>query len=123
MRWLFLPVLLAYTLPAADVRVPVTVATDEAPLKPADFKAAIEGAGAVNVVRIRSPKDDLLLMLVMDTVGDLAYVEPARRALAERFAELPPRTHVTLLRAQDGLRVVTDPTSNAETLSHSLAAI
>ena len=114
--------LVASVLIAADVRVPVTVATEEA-LKPADFDAAVEGAGEANVVRIRTPKDDLLLMLIMDTVGDLAFVEPARRALSQRFAELPPRTHVTLLRAQDGLRVVTDPTLDAEILTQSLAAM
>jgi hypothetical protein len=125
MRRLFLTVLLASGLLASDVRVPVAVAAaaEEAPLKRTDFEAVVEGAGAANIVRIRTPKDDLLLMLIMDTVGDLAFVEPARRALAQRFAELPPRTHITILRAQDGPRVITDPTSNPETLTQSLAAI
>lgn len=112
----------ALTLLAADLRVPVFIDADRA-LAPADFKAAVEGSGEANVLRVRTHQDDLLLMLVMDTVGDLAYVEPARRALVARFSELPHRTHVTLLRAQDGPRVVIDPTSNAEALIQALGAI
>ena len=104
---------------AAELRVPVSLETDTV-LRASDFKVSIENAKATPVVRVRTPKDDLLLMVVTDLVGDLAYVEPAKSALAGAFQELPDRVHVTILRAQDGLRVAIDPTADRDALEEAL---
>jgi nucleotide-binding universal stress UspA family protein len=107
---------------AAELRVPVSV-NAEAELSAADFKATVERAGSAPIVKVRTPKDDLLLILVTDMVGDLALAGPAKSALAAAFQELPDRIHVTILRAQDGLRVVIDPTSDRDALEEALTAL
>src|SRR5687768_12080598 len=100
---------------AAELRVPVS-SDEEAELRATDLRAFIESSKAAPVVRVRTPKDDLLLMVVMDVVGDLAYVQPAKSALAAVFQALPENVHVTILRAQGGLRVVIDPTADRDAL-------
>jgi Mg-chelatase subunit ChlD len=112
----------ALLAPAAEVRVPVLIAEDPV-LRAADFTASIEGLGSAPVVRIRTPKDGLLIMLVMDIVGDLAYAGPAKSALAATFQELPGRVHVTILRAQEGLRVALDPTADRDAIEEVLTAL
>jgi hypothetical protein len=107
---------------AAELRVPVS--TDEnTELRASDFHASMDSSKAVPVVRVRTPNDDLLLMVVMDVVGDLAYVQPAKSALAAVFQALPENVHVTILRAQGGLRVVTDPTADRDALEEALTTL
>jgi len=65
---------------------------------------------AVKVARLLGPTDDLLVLLVLDLAGDLSRVDPARDALNQQLGTLPPNAMVSLLRAQDGLRVLSDPT-------------
>jgi hypothetical protein len=48
-------------------------------------------------------------MLVLDLAGDLTLAERAKQAVLGELDQLPRRTHVALLRAQDGLRVLQDP--------------
>lgn len=80
-----------------------------------DLKANVEGKPA-RVLRVRSPQDHLLLMLVLDLTGDLTLVNPAREAMAAEIQGLPPETWVSLLRAQDGLRVISDPTPDHQAI-------
>src|SRR5688572_6008744 len=73
-----------------EVRVPVWVAGDgQAP--PGQWKASV-GGSASRVVAVRGPADDLIVLLVLDLVGDLASIEPAKEALAAEIAKLPPST-------------------------------
>lgn len=79
---------------------------------PDDWKAsltvAVDGA-PVKAARIKGPDSDLLLLVVLDLVGDLAFVDPARQALAAEIRGLPGHVWPAVLRAQDGLRVAADP--------------
>lgn len=102
--------------PAAHryVRVPISTAGGDVPLRPSDLKVLTETGAAGRVVRLRSPKDDLMLLVVLDLVGDLSNVDPARTALAEQVRNLPKNTWVGVLRAQDGLKVLLDPTPDRE---------
>jgi hypothetical protein len=72
------------------------------------------------VARIVTPNDDLLLMVVMDVVGDLALVDPARHALADRLRELPGNVYVGVMQAQEGLQVLLDPTIDRDAIEKSL---
>lgn len=120
--WLLCSLAFCRIATAAELRVPVFVEED-ALLRASDFKASLENGRPAPVVRVRTPNDDLLLMVVTDLVGDLAYAEPAKSALAAAFQELPERVHVTILRAQDGLRVAIDPTADRDALEEAVTAL
>lgn len=103
------------------LRVPV-LANGE-PVTAQQLKATVASNGPAKVVRVRSGSDDLLLIIVMDTVGDLARIDPARGALTEAVKRLPRKTWVSLMRAQDGLQVVKDPSPDREKFAKALHEI
>lgn len=125
---LLLP-LAATTVQAAEqkriLRVPVQVpdGIEVTALKAENFSASLVSGPPAKVLGVQSPEDDLLLMIVLDLVGDLALVDPARTALASEFRRLPRKTWITLLRAQDGLQVIEDPTPDRERLAAALHAM
>lgn len=65
-------------------------------------------------VRLQGGESELLLLIVLDLVGDLAFVDPARQALISEIRNLPGNAWPAVLRAQDGLRVATDPGPDRE---------
>ena len=77
---------------ASELRVPVSIADaseyQNGELQASDFQASIDNSKPAPVVSVRTPKDELLLMVVMDVVGDLAYAEPAK-------GDLPPPFRIT----------------------------
>jgi hypothetical protein len=91
-------------LTAADVSVKV----DEQDLQP----SALLGPG-----------DDLLLLVVTDLTGDLALSEVAKKAFNEQMDRLPPNAAVGLLRAQDGMKVLVDPTADRPSVKAAVAAM
>lgn len=101
----------------ARIRVPALVAKGE----PSSLEATVDGKPA-RVELLKGPQDDLLILLVLDFSGDISYIEFARSGLVEAFKELPPHAWVTVLRAQDGLRVLEDPTGAAESLTATVNA-
>lgn len=120
LRWLGVAGCLAGLLaapppPKASVRqlrVPVWAeakSASEQTLVLKDLRAKLGGADT-RVVALRGPQDDLMILVVLDMVGDLSYVGPARDALIAELEKLPPTTYVGLMRAQDGLKVLVDPT-------------
>lgn len=62
------------------------------------------------VLSVAGPEDPLILIVVMDVVGDLNRIDRARETLAGRIREMEPFWHVALMQAQDGARVLEDPT-------------
>ncbi len=102
-----------------QIRIPVW---SDAPLNARDLRATLDGSDA-RVLGIRGPDDDLMLLIVLDLAGDPSFVEPAREALVSEIRKLPPRTVVGLLRAQDGLRVVANPTADHESLAQAIGAL
>ena len=68
------------------------------------------GGVAAQPEELLGPNDDLMLLVVTDLAGDLTLAEIAKRAVSERIDRLPANAMVGLLRAQDGLRVLADPT-------------
>jgi hypothetical protein len=124
MRLLMAAAILLSGLLAADepkvVRVPVSAADSERVLTAANFKAEVFGAGKAKVTGVRSPNDDLLVLVVTDLVGDLTLVDAARYSLAQEAQQLPPNVAIGLMRAQEGLQVTLDPTSDREALQQSL---
>lgn len=72
------------------------------------LKATVEGRSAP-IERILTPQDDLLLLLVLDLAGDITRIDAARQAAAAAIEQLPPNAWAGVLSAQDGLRVLADP--------------
>ncbi len=93
------------------------------PTPPADglpgLAAKIEGRDS-RVVRLKSPADDLLLLIVLDVTGDLTLVDAARQAAAAEIDKLPPSSWAAVLRSQDGLRVLQDPTPDRPAVNNAL---
>ncbi|MEO8126715.1 MAG: hypothetical protein ABJF23_00940 [Bryobacteraceae bacterium] len=85
-------------------------------VKPADLKVTLNGTDA-KVLRLSSPADDQMLLVVLDLAGDLSLVDPAKAALIAGVSALPANTSVGLLRAQDGLRVLADPGTRRDRLA------
>lgn len=108
------------------VRIPVWVDAGEGSSRSAlnaqELTAKLEGAPA-RVLAVRGPSDDLILLLVLDLVGDLALVDPAKQALVTGLQQLPPNAHVALMRAPDGLRVLLDPTTDRAALADAIQSL
>lgn len=104
------------------LRVPIA-SPAEGPLKQSTMKANVVGGKAARVVRLRGAADELLILLVMDVVGDLSLVDSARNTVVEQLKTMPATTWVGLLRAQDGLQVLLDPTPNRDKVASSLLAM
>lgn len=83
------------------------------------LSARMEGRTA-RVVRLKPPSSDLLLLLVLDVTGDLTLVDAARQAAAAELDKLPPSAWAAILRSQDGLRVLQDPTADRAAVTASL---
>jgi len=107
----------------AALRIPVWVESRNGAqdLKAADFSVKLEGKPA-QVVAARGPGDDLLVLLVLDLSQQLSSAEVAKAALAEALAGLPAQAQVALLRAQDGLQVLVDPTVNRTAVVEAVQA-
>ncbi len=108
--------------PLTIVRVPASTESEKL-LTPADFSASVIGAGKGKILRVRNPKDDLLLLVVTDLVGDLMLLDAARNSLSQEVVGLPPNVAVGLMRAQEGLEVLLDPTTDREALEKSLSEL
>gem|GEM_PF-1258023 len=69
------------------------------------------------------PESSTVFLVVFDTVVELARVDQARTVLAERLRELPSTYWVGILRSQDGLRVIQEPTGDREKLVTEIGSI
>jgi hypothetical protein len=86
-------------------------------LSPQDFHATVDGADA-RVTGVRCPDSDLIILLVLDlSSGDLTVVDPAKANLDDNIRKLPVTTYVGVLRAQDGLEVLQDPTGDRDAVT------
>ena len=78
---------------------------------------------AIRPAGLLAPGDDLVLLVVTDMVGDVTLAELAKRSLNERIAQLPSNALAGLLRAQDGLRVLLDPTADRAAMKAAVDAV
>lgn len=93
-----------------NLRIPIWVNGGDA-LTPPELSVKANGRAA-KVLRLQSASSDLIILLVLDLAGDLSLVDPARQAMSQAIRQLPANSYVGLLRAQDGLKVLQDPTAN-----------
>jgi hypothetical protein len=104
------------------VRIPLWLdASPGRELSPKDFTATIDGASS-RVLQLQCPDDDLVILLVLDvSSSDLTVADPAKETLTAEIRKLPPNAFVGLLRAQDGLVVLHDPTADRDAITTLVA--
>jgi hypothetical protein len=109
------------TVPTA-FRVPVRQASDgDAPVRNS-FSIDLNGKPG-SIAGVLTPDDAQMLLIVLDLTGDVAQADPAKQALIEAVGKLPASTWVALLRAQDGLSVLCDPTSDRTTVQDAIRGL
>ena len=101
-----------------QIRVPVWPENGTS-LEAGSVMARVNGEPA-RILRLKGPSDDLLLLLVLDLTGDLSEIDLARDALAATIAELPANVYIGVLRAQEGLRVLVDPTDDRDAVIEAI---
>ncbi|MBI1357937.1 MAG: hypothetical protein GC160_26670 [Acidobacteria bacterium] len=109
---------------AADLRVAAWLTDADsaaAKLEAADFQATVNAAD-VPVQAALGPGDPLIVIVVLDMVGDLNRIDAARGALAAYIQSMGDNAYVALLQAQDGLLTLQDPTQEREQLVEKLMA-
>jgi hypothetical protein len=107
------------------IRVPVSFASraPDADLKMKDFSVLTDTGTEAKVLRVQSSDDELILLVVLDLVGDMALIAPARQALAAEIHNLPKTTWVGVLRAQDGMQVLVDPTPERDKVTNAILSM
>jgi hypothetical protein len=70
-----------------------------------------------------APGSDQVILIVLDLTGDLSRIDEAKRAVASSISKLPRNVWVGLLRAQDGLHVLTDPTANRQAVTDTIQSV
>ncbi len=101
-----------------QIRVPVWP-ENGASLEAGSIVAKVNGKPA-RILRLKGPSDDLLLLLILDLTNDLSEIDLARDALAATIAELPRNVYVGVMRAQEGLRVLVDPTNDRDAVIQAI---
>lgn len=107
----------AKTMP---LRVSMWPREGDGPIAIKDLTVTIDGFKA-KINRLGPPTDPLLLHVVIDLTGDLTLVDPAREALVSEMKK--SKAVVSLLRAQDGLRVIEDPGASKTQIEESLRGL
>jgi hypothetical protein len=97
-----------------SVSIPAWVEEDGCGPAP-QFEATFNGK-PVPVISQLGPESDQLILLVLDFTSDLSLVDAAKQALTAEISKLPPNAWIGLLRDQDGLHVLTDPSPNRQPL-------
>lgn len=107
----------------AEIKVPFWVKDGSGaylPDAPADrFRVWLEGQ-PVPVQSVQTPKENLILLVVMDAVGDLSRIDAARNALVQALERMGSREYVAILQAQDGLQVIQEPTADRDALREAI---
>jgi hypothetical protein len=122
MRAVLVSFVLAAAASAASVKIPVWPPEGVPALTARDVVVQLDGE-SVRVLSMRGPKEDLLLLVILDLTGDLALVEPAKNALIEQAGQLGAKTYVGVIRAHGGLAVLHEPSADREGASEAIRSV
>jgi hypothetical protein len=96
----------------ASVSIPAWIETNDCALPP-KFEASLNGR-SVPVTAQLGPSSDQIILLVLDLTGDLALIDAAKQALVAEISKLPQNAWIGLLRTQEGLQVLADPSADRQ---------
>ena len=83
------------------------------------FEATLNGKAAPVTAQL-GPSSDQIILLVLDLTSDLSLSDAAKQAVLAQISKLPSNAWVGLLRDQDGLRVLADPSPNRQPVVNAL---
>ncbi|MEJ2010083.1 MAG: VWA domain-containing protein, partial [Acidobacteriota bacterium] len=86
------------------------------------FDPTLNGKPA-KVDRKLAPNSDQVILVVFDLTGDLSRIDDAERAVITNISHLPRNTWIGVLRAQDGLHVLADPTSDRQKVTDVIQSL
>lgn len=95
-----------------DVAIPARIGDTGCSIAP-KFNPTLNGK-PVPIKAKMGPKSDQVILIVFDLTGSLSRIEAAKQAVIANISKLPPNTWVGVLRSQDGMHVLADPTSNRD---------
>jgi len=108
------------TVQAQTARVSIPAWIEEGHCGPSPkFEATFNGKPAPVTSQL-GPGSDQVVLLVLDFTSEASLVEAAKQALTAEISHLPPNAWVGLLRDQDGLHVLADPSPNRQPLLDTL---
>jgi hypothetical protein len=103
-----------------DIPIRVPLWSDgPTPIEAAHLQVQVDGRPAP-ILGLHGPQDPLMLLVVLDLVADLNEADLARDALIAALREAGPNVYVGVLRAQDGLRVLLDPTNDHDAVAQAI---
>jgi hypothetical protein len=118
---LFLCAEMARSASVPSVSIPVSVDGDACAAS-LSFSATINGEPVVISSKL-GPGSDQIILLVLDLTGDLSHIEATKQAAIAAVSKLPLNAWVGLLRDQDGLHVLADPTPKRQPLIAAIQSL
>jgi hypothetical protein len=107
--------------PKPALRIPVWVNAGDT-LAADKLKASIDGVGAT-ITGMRAPGESMLVILVLDLVEDIALAEAVKQSLIDSVNSFGPNVWVAVMKAQDGLQVVSDPTPDHAAIQNAIRGV
>lgn len=104
-----------------SVLIPAWVETNNCTSAP-KFEAELNGKAAPVTGQL-GPSSNQVILVVFDLTGDLALIDAAKQAVVAEVSKLPQNAWVGLLRAQDGLHVLADPSANRQPLINAIQSL
>ena len=108
--------------PRPTIRVPFWPTTASVKLDEKVLKATVDGV-ETKVLNVRRPGEELLIILIVDLVEDLTLADLVKQSLAEAVNTLPEKAFMAVMRSQDGLQVLVDPTADRAALNAAIQGI
>lgn len=109
-----------------QLKIPVWIESEDGSFrddaKRQQFKVFVDDR-EVAVKGFQTSRSGTVMLVVFDTVADLARVDEARSALQAAIADLGDQYWIGLLRAQDGLSVIQEPTADHKILNEKISAV
>jgi len=105
----------------ASISIPAWIETNDCALPP-KFEATLNGRSEPVTAQL-GPGSDQVILVVLDLAGDLSLIDAAKQALIAEISKLPANAWVGLLRTQDGLRALADPSPNRQPLLEAIRSL
>lgn len=93
-----------------------------ASLSPSDLEITVDRS-PVGISALKGPESPALLFVAMDTVGDIANINQARRTLVEEVKALGSQFWAGLISAQEQMQVLQEPTADRSLLQQKIEGL
>ena len=86
------------------------------------FDPTLDGK-PVKVTEKLAPNSDQIILIVFDLTGEISRIDDAEQAVISNISRLPGNVWVGVLRAQDGLHVLVDPTPDRQKVDEVITSL